>query len=157
MNKKILIIATFTLFADQIFKSVMSAFMKLNQSIEIIKNFFEIKYINNYGAAWGILEHQNILLIVVATIGLIIVYRYMYLFKKNTRNNIAFGLLIGGIVGNLIDRWIFGYVRDFFSFCIFNYDFPIFNFADIAVVFGVILLIIAILKGEDRIDKISSK
>ena len=61
----------------------------------------------------------------------------------------AFGFLIGGIVGNLIDRVMFGYVKDFFDFYIFNYNFPIFNFSDIAIVIGIILLIIAILRGEE--------
>ena len=73
----------------------------------------------------------------------------MYSFKQNKRNILAFGLLIGGIVGNLLDRIIFGYVRDFLDFYVFNYDFPVFNVSDMAIVAGIFLLIIAIVKGEE--------
>ena len=75
----------------------------------------------------------------------------MYNFKNNFRNNMAFGLLMGGIIGNLIDRLFLGYVRDFLAFRIFNYNYPVFNLADTFIVVGVILLIIAIIKGEDKI------
>ena len=87
----------------------------------------------------------------------IIIYRFMYVFNKNKRNSVAFGLLFGGISGNLIDRTLLGYVRDFLDFKIFNYNYPIFNIADCAVVIGVILLIIAIFKGEDKVENNSSK
>ena len=64
-------------------------------------------------------------------------------------NTLAFGLLIGGILGNLLDRLIFGYVKDFLHFYIFDYSFPIFNISDIAIVIGIFLIIIAVLKGEE--------
>lgn len=157
MNKKILLICIIALFFDQISKNIASVFLEVGESITIIKNFFNITYINNYGAAWSIFENQNILLIVLSLIALIIIYRYMYLFQKNRKNNIAFGLTLAGITGNLIDRTLFGYVRDFLDFNIFGYDYPVFNIADISVVVGVILLIIAIIKGEDKVGKSSSK
>lgn len=157
MNKKILIIFAITLFLDQLTKSLAQAFIKLNYSLVIIKNFFNLTYVNNYGAAWSILSNKNTLLIMISLISLVVIYRFMYVFNKNKRNNIAFGLLFGGIAGNLIDRWLLGYVRDFFDFKIFNYNYPIFNIADCAVVIGVILLIIAIFKGEDKINDNSSK
>ena len=69
----------------------------------------------------------------------------------------AFGLLLGGLSGNLIDRLFFGYVRDFLDFYIFGYDYPVFNIADICIVFGVILLIIAVLKGEDTNEDNSNR
>ncbi|MDE5889251.1 MAG: signal peptidase II, partial [Bacilli bacterium] len=62
----------------------------------------------------------------------------------------AFGLLYGGLAGNLIDRIISGYVIDFLDFYIFKYDFPVFNVADICIVLGVLLLIYATIKGEDE-------
>ena len=80
----------------------------------------------------------------------------MYLFKKNKRNDIAFGLLVGGLMGNLLYRILYVYVRDFFDFYIFGYDYTVFNIADIAIVIGVILLIVAIIKGEDSKNAISS-
>ena len=153
MNKKILIVFMITLFLDQISKAIVSSVMKLEESVVVIKNFFSITYINNYGAAWSLFTHKNVLLIILSIISLIVIYRFMYVFNKNKRNTIAFGLLFGGIMGNLIDRWLFGSVKDFLDFKIFNYDYPIFNVADIAVVLGVFLLIIAIIKGEDKIAK----
>ena len=157
MNKKILLICAIVLFLDQISKSIVAAFMKVGSTIVVIKKFFNITYINNNGAAWSILSNKNTFLIIFSIIAIIIIYRFMYLFKNNKRNNIAFGLILGGIIGNLIDRWLFGYVRDFLDFKIFGYNYPIFNIADTAVVIGVVLLIIAIIKGEDKVGKDSSK
>ena len=68
----------------------------------------------------------------------------------NTRNNIALSILLGGIAGNLADRLFLGYVRDFLDFRFGSYNFPIFNLADTFIVIGVILLIFAILKGEEK-------
>ena len=156
MNRKIMIVFLFTLFLDQITKSMIASWINVGKSIKIIKDFFYITYINNYGAAWSLFTDKNTFLIIISIIFVVIIYRFMYIFDKNRRNNIAFGLILGGIIGNLIDRWLFGYVRDFIDFKIFGYDYPVFNVADMAVVFGVILLIIAIIKGEDKVGKDSS-
>jgi len=150
MNKKILKYATIILMIDQVSKGLIGNLMKIGESRTIIKNVFNIHYINNYGAAWGILRDNSYLIIIFTIIAFVFIYRYMYTFAKNNRNNLAFGLLTGGIVGNLLDRVFLGYVRDFFDVYIFGYDFPVFNIADMAIVCGVVLLIVAILKGEDE-------
>ena len=149
MNKKILLISTIILALDQISKAIIDITVKLESSIPIIKNCFYLTYYHNEGAAWGIMNSKIPLLIILTFLVLIIIYRYMYSFKQNKRNILAFGLLIGGIVGNLLDRIIFGYVRDFLDFYIFGYNFPIFNVSDMAIVGGILLLIIAIFKGEE--------
>ena len=149
MNLKILIFATLILLIDQVTKVIVSSLIVLNTSVKVISNFFYLTYHHNYGAAWGILSKMNWLLIVASLIGIIVVYRYIRTFKENTRNSIAFGLLFGGISGNMIDRVFIGYVRDFLDFRIIN-NFPVFNVADMAIVIGVLLLIVAILKGEDN-------
>ncbi len=150
MSKKIYIISLIIFILDQITKSLISTYLKLNESIEIIKDFFYIRYINNKGASWGILENNRFLLIGLSIIAIIMIIRYSYSFKKTKLNTYGFGLLLGGILGNLSDRLIFGYVKDFLDFIIFRYDFPVFNIADISIVIGVVLLIISILKGEDK-------
>lgn len=150
MSKKIYIISLIIFILDQITKSLISTYLKLNKSIEIIKDFFYIRYINNKGASWGILENNRFLLIGLSIIAIIMIIRYSYSFKKTKLNTYGFGLLLGGILGNLSDRLIFGYVKDFLDFIIFRYDFPVFNIADISIVIGVVLLIISILKGEDK-------
>ncbi len=157
MSKKIYIISLIIFILDQITKSLISTYLKLNESIEIIKDFFYIRYINNKGASWGILENNRILLIGLSIIAIIMIIRYSYSFKKTKLNTYGFGLLLGGILGNLSDRLIFGYVKDFLDFIIFRYDFPVFNIADISIVIGVVLLIISILKGEDKSGSKSSR
>ena len=150
MSKKIYILAITIFIIDQISKSIISTYLKLNQSIEVIKDFFYLRYINNTGASWGILSNSKILLIILSLIAIIILIRYMYSFKETKLNYIGFGFLLGGILGNLSDRLLHGYVKDFLDFIIFNYDFPVFNIADIFIVLGVIILIISIIRGEDK-------
>lgn len=157
MSKKIYIISLIIFILDQISKSIISTYLKLNDSIEIIKDFFYIRYINNKGASWGILENNRFLLIFLSVIAIIIIIRYSYSFKKTKLNTYGFGLLLGGILGNLSDRIMFGYVKDFLDFIIFRYDFPVFNIADISIVVGVMLLIISIIKGEDKSGNKSSR
>lgn len=150
MSKKVYILTLVIFIIDQISKSIISTYLKLNESITVIKDFFYLRYINNTGASWGILSNSRILLIILSLLAIIILIRYMYSFKKTKLNLIGFGFLLGGILGNLSDRILFGYVRDFLDFIIFNYDFPIFNIADIFIVLGVIILIISIIRGEDK-------
>lgn len=150
MNKRILIIASIILFLDQLSKIMIETYLTLNDKISLIPNFFSITYTNNYGAAWSILNNKVYFLICITVIVLIIIYRYMNTFKENTRNIISFGLLFGGITGNLIDRLFLGYVRDFLAFKIFGYHFPVFNISDIAIFIGTALLTVAIIKGEDH-------
>ncbi len=150
MNKKIFLVAILSLLIDQISKIGIGIFLTFNEKKILIKNFFSLQLIQNYGAAWNILNNKVDFLILISLLAIFILYRYMYNFKHNKRNNLAFGLILGGVVGNLIDRVFLGYVRDFLAFKIINYDYPVFNFADVFIVIGVFLLIFAILKGEDR-------
>jgi signal peptidase II len=152
-TKKIIIISIIILIIDQISKIIISTFIPLNNSLNVIKNFFKLTYVNNEGAAFSILTNQRILLIMISFLALAFIIKNLKEFKVNPRNNIAFGLLIGGICGNLIDRLFLGYVRDFLDFKIFNYNFPVFNISDSAIFIGVVLIIIAIIKGEDHGSK----
>lgn len=150
MNRKIFIVAVISLFLDQITKILIGIFFALDERFVVIQNFFSFHFIENYGGAWSILNNKVDFLIIISILALFIVYRFMYSFKQNKRNNLAFGLILGGIVGNLIDRVFLGYVRDFLSFKLFSYQYPIFNLADTFIIIGVFLLIIAIIKGEDK-------
>jgi len=157
MNKKILIIAIITLIIDQITKIIAEYYLTLNNSLKLINKFFYLSLCHNEGVAWGLFKNQKIIIVIGTIVAIILLYHFMYCFKENKRNNLAFGLLIGGLAGNLIDRIIFGYVRDFLDFYIFNYDYPVFNIADTAIVIGVFLLIIAIFKGEDKNENNSKR
>ena len=90
--------------------------------------------------------HKNniILLILISLFILVHVYNVSFSFKSEKLTNLTFGLLYGGILGNLIDRVFYGYVRDFIK--IGNH--PIFNIPDIAIVIGIILLMFICIKGE---------
>ncbi|MBQ4032081.1 MAG: signal peptidase II [Bacilli bacterium] len=157
MNKKIIIIASIALIIDQISKIIATSYLKLNVGVKVIKNFFYLTLCHNEGAAWGLFSNARFIIIIGTVAAIILIYHYIYVFKENLRNNLAFGLLTGGLAGNLIDRIIFGYVRDFLDFYIFKYDYPIFNIADMCIVVGVFLLIISIIKGDDKHEDNSNR
>ena len=149
MKKKIIYLSFIVLIIDQISKILCDLYLKLNKPIPIIKGFFNINYVQNEGAAWNLFSGQRFILIIIGLVAIYVLYKFIKDFKENRRNTLAFSLLLGGILGNLLDRIFLGYVRDFLDFNIFGYNYPIFNISDICIVLGVILLIIASIKGED--------
>lgn len=157
MRKKIIILGLFLLLIDLITKYLIDVNFNLMETREVITNFFSITKVYNYGASWNILSGYRIPLIIITIIMLVALLYYETKFIVNTRNIMAFSLLYSGIIGNLIDRIFRGYIIDFLDFVIFGYDYPVFNFADICIVFGIILLIIAIIKKEDLKNEDSSK
>ncbi|HAB66128.1 MAG TPA: signal peptidase II [Firmicutes bacterium] len=157
MNKKILITAVIALIIDQLTKTLAELFLKLNVSFKVINKFFYFTLCHNEGAAFGLFSGSRIFIIVGTVIALLLLYHFTFCFKKNNRNNIAFGLIYGGLAGNFLDRIIFGYVIDFLDFYIFKLDYPVFNFADIAIVIGVILLVYATIRGEEVSENNSKK
>lgn len=149
--KKVYIIALISLIIDQIVKILVSNYLILGQTTKIINNFFYLTYVQNTGAAFSILIGYRYILIIITLIFLYYLYKYT---KKQTNSNklaiLSHGLLLGGIIGNLIDRIIYGYVIDYLDFMIFNYNFPIFNLADTFIVIGCIILVInSYAKGEN--------
>lgn len=153
MNKKIFFISVLVIIFDQVSKLVIENILNVGQSITIIKNFFSLTYINNYGAAFGIFKNSPIFLLFISVVALILIYSNSFNFKSNKKNDLAFGFITGGILGNIIDRLFLTYVRDFLSFKLFSWYAPVFNIADSAIFVGVILLIIAIIKGDDKHDR----
>lgn len=152
MNKKLKDVCFFSiifLVIDQAIKFYLSSKMILNQSTILIKNFLNLTYVHNTGAAFSLFEGNTWLLIligVLAVIGLII-----YISKLahiSDFDMFIYSLLLGGVLGNLIDRIVHGYVIDYISLNLFGYHFPIFNFADMCIVVSVILIFITALKGD---------
>lgn len=151
--KKILSISIVCLILDQLFKYIVVSNIDLYHGITIIPNFFSIFHIRNTGAAWSILEGNRILLIVMSLFALLVIYLFFIRNKElDYLESICYGILVGGILGNLSDRIIFGYVVDYLKFDIFNYHFPIFNFADICIVLSVVFMFIFLLRGEKKDD-----
>ena len=149
MRKKTLIISLLILFIDQISKIIMS---NLNINKILIPNFLSFKYAQNTGVAFSMLSNSRILILIISAILLIFVFSIMkkeYLNKNEIIYDIYFGLLVGGILGNFIDRLLRGYVIDFISLKLFKYYFPIFNIADLSITIGIIALIIIELKKRD--------
>lgn len=148
-----IIISIILLCIDQISKLLVVNLLTKTDSITIIKNFFYLTYINNDGAAFSILVGKRIFLILIAV--LVIVMLISYIKKNNIQNKlelVSLALIIGGSLGNLMDRVVRGYVIDFLDFKLFNYNFPIFNLADTFIVIGVILLLLKEIRKENNLD-----
>lgn len=135
------------LIADQAVKHLVRTTMVQGQSIPIIENIFHITYIENPGAAFGILANQRMLfLILTAVIVGVMIYLYFSLSNKKSLTAVSLGIVVSGAIGNFIDRFMQGTVTDFLDFRIW----PIFNIADIAICVGLALICyFIIIKGED--------
>ena len=133
--------------ADQLIKLWIRSNLAIGESLPEA-GFFRITHIHNTGAAFGLFQGQSFALIMVSFVGVVVILVYVLFFYRrfplpnNTLGRIALGLILGGTVGNLIDRLYFGYVTDFIY--VGNW-WPAFNIADSAVVVGVIILAYSLL------------
>ena len=148
MKKKPYIIAFFFFLVDLLSKQIIVQVLEENKSIKVINNFFYLTYTKNTGAAWSILENQRILLLIITVIVLFLINRFMNKENLGKLETLSFGMIIGGIVGNLFDRVFFQYVIDFLDFKIFGYNYPIFNLADTFIVIGIILMFVISIRKE---------
>lgn len=146
----ILIVSALALIGlDQFFKHLAVEYLKPIGSKVIIKNIFSLTYIQNDGAAFGLFAGNKFLLIWLTALVLLCLIIAVFLNKiKSNFLFISFILIIGGGIGNLIDRIFLGYVVDYLHITCIN--FAIFNFADCCVVIGTILLIIYFLFFDNK-------
>lgn len=156
--KKMTFISLFCLILDQLVKIIIVNLFSAHHGITIIPSFFSLMYVQNTGAAWSILDGNRLFLITTSILALIIIY---FIFIKNQELKkielIIYGILTGGILGNLFDRIFRGYVIDYLSFNIFGYKFPIFNLADIFIVCSVFIILILTLRGVKQDDSTSER
>ena len=155
--KKISIISLLIFFLDRITKIIITNNFELNIRNKIIDKFFYITNCHNEGAAFSIFSGSIFFLILITVLVIYLIYKKI---KSNSKMNnilsISYGLLLGGIVGNLFDRLFYGYVIDFLDFIILKYDFAIFNVADMAIVIGAIMVLI--FEGSEKnANKVSSR
>lgn len=138
----IIAIVAITIGVDQLTKYLVVTKMTLGQSIPLIDNFLYITSHRNEGAAWGILQGKMMFfyLITLIVVGVVMVWLTRLDFKKDKLLVIALALILGGALGNFIDRVSYQHVVDFIDTYIFGYDFPIFNVADSALCIGVVLM-----------------
>lgn len=132
---------------DQVSKLAAIRHLKGNVPYIIIENSFQLNYVENFGAAFGILQHKKILFIIITS--LVVICISLFLIRNQHALNrfmkVALGMLLGGAIGNLIDRIRLGYVVDFISVKLINkYDFPVFNVADVFIVVGTVLIVILV-------------
>lgn len=137
-------ISAVLIFLDQFTKNLAVAYLKGQESIVLWEGVFELRYLENRGAAFGILQEKQALFLILTTVVVLLII-YFYLFRlPNERRflwlNISAVLFFAGAIGNYIDRLMQGYVVDFFYFRLI--DFPIFNMADIYVTVAAVLLIV---------------
>lgn len=153
MKLKEFILLVLFLFIDQITKFIVSTNLNIYEPIVLIKNFFNITYAQNTGAAWSIFEGKTIVLTIVSfVVSCAMIY---WLFKnKNETKIVRFSvlLMLSGAIGNFIDRLLLGYVIDFLDFYIFGYDFPIFNIADSLLCIGVGILLLSTFFEKEKIN-----
>lgn len=153
-KSKIYIISLVLLILDQLVKIIIKSNFKLHEELELIPNFFSIHFLQNEGAAFSILQNKTYLLVLVALVCLIVMIYYIKKEKYFSKlSSISLGLILGGIMGNLIDRILYKKVIDYLSFTIITYSFPVFNIADIGITIGAILLIISYLLEEKSREK----
>jgi len=154
--KKISLISIAVFIIDRITKILITNNFSLNVRNKVIDKFFYITNCHNTGAAFSIFSGNILFLILITLIVMYLIYKSLK--NKNNISNllvISYGLLLGGIIGNLFDRIFYGYVIDFLDFVIFKFDFAVFNVADMAIVIGAIMLLI--FEGSDKnADRISS-
>jgi len=154
MLKKVPIISITIFLIDQIIKFIITANLNLYEEIIIIKDFFSLFYVQNFGAGFSILIGQRLFLILISLIALVAIIYYLYRNKDIKKyEKILYPVLIGGILGNLFDRIIFGYVIDYLSFNFFGYEYPVFNFADMAIVISIFGLLFFGIKDDFNENK----
>ena len=139
---------------DQLSKYWIEANRALYAHTEIIRNFFYIDYVKNTGAAWSIFSGKVPFLTAVSVIEMIVIAVILVRMhrKHETVYCVALSLMLGGAAGNLIDRVMLGYVRDFLHFYPLGYSFPVFNIADCGITIGMFIVILLMFL-EDRKEK----
>lgn len=130
--------------ADQIIKYMVRERFGLHESIPVVSGVFHLTYVRNTGAAWGIFGGWNAWLALLSIVMLVVIVCFRRaLLSEHVMQRIALGLMLGGIIGNLVDRIRLFYVVDFLDCFWGNSHFPAFNLADAAICSGVFLYILS--------------
>jgi signal peptidase II len=142
-NRRIAALAVAVLALDQVTKLLVLRFLGYAEEKVVIEGFFRFVHWGNTGAAWSMFRGNNELLAIVALLALLVLFLSRHRFDARTAvGQVAFGLIFGGIVGNLVDRLRIGHVVDFLYFYLERrgggeIGFPAFNVADSAICIGV--------------------
>ena len=130
----VLLLGLAVVLLDQATKYWIRSSFVYGESRPVIEGFFNLVYVRNDGAAWNILSGHGIILILISVAFLaFLIFHFRSFLREQLSHKVLFGLMVGGILGNLIDRIRFGWVTDFLDFQFGSYHYPSFNIADSAI------------------------
>lgn len=153
MKKKIYWLALLFFIIDLVSKQLVIRLIDLSEQIKIIPNFFSLTYVQNVGAAFSIFENQQVLILLITFFALFFINSFLVKQKISKWESFSYSMIIGGILGNLFDRIVYGYVIDFLDFNFGKYHYPVFNLADTFIVIGVGLLVICSILNDRKNKK----
>jgi signal peptidase II len=141
--------------ADQLTKALIIGWLPKESSSPIIPGFFEIYHAHNPGAAFGLFRgHPLLFFMIVSTLAVgFIIYSFVRLERTHLLLAASLSLILGGAIGNMLDRLRHGFVVDFLRFYLGDYSWPTFNVADIAIVFGVAAFAIDMVRTDARLRR----
>lgn len=149
----VLVFTVLVVVLDQITKLSVKAQFYLGESIEIFGDVLRFTYIQNPGMAFGIRFGGKLFFTIFASIASVIILIYLYRMRhERFQSRFSLALILGGAIGNLIDRFAYGEVIDFIDIGVENTRWPVFNIADSAVTVGMIILISLVLFERDKTE-----
>ena len=150
-NLKLILWTIIIVLTDQITKLMVSSSMNQGESFRVLGNVLQITYIKNPGMAFGIQIGNKIFFTIFALIASLVILIYLFRLKpENFLARFALASILGGAIGNLIDRFAYGEVIDFIYIKIIRW--PVFNVADVAVTIGMIFLIAFVIFDSKNVE-----
>jgi len=153
--RPMIIVAVLAICLDQLTKIIFRRVVAVRGTIKVVEGWFHITYAENTGMAFGMLRGWNPVFIIVGFVAIGFIFIYYRQFKSSRWMKISLGLLLGGALGNLTDRIIFGYVTDFLQFrwwFVHLRWWPSFNIADACVVAGAAMVILGMFERSKSVD-----
>ena len=157
MKQKYYAISLFVLLLDHLTKWAVRANMDLHSAIELVPNYLNLSYVRNSGVAFGLLADiesvwKPYILAAIAVVAVIVILVYSSRIPlTRTLLQVALAIILGGILGNFLDRIVHGFVVDFIEFHIYDsFHWPNFNVADSAITIGITLLLLDTIKNSER-------
>ena len=154
----LLIILVWIISVDQWTKYSVDKGLPLHHAVPVVKGFFNLTHVRNPGGAFGILGGEKggigSLLFVIVSLNAIGVILFFFFKTKEDEEilSLAFSLVLSGAIGNLLDRFRYGEVIDFFDFQISSFHWPAFNIADSAITVGIGLILLNLFRGVHKKD-----
>ena len=142
-----IVVIVASIFADQLTKQLVVNFLDREEPFYVIKGVFRFSYVENRGAAFGMLDDHRWVFMIISTVAIVGIIFYMWKFCRDSKLLcLGLSLIVGGGIGNMIDRVLLGYVIDFLDFCAFPKLWMwVFNIADACVCVGAAIVVLSLL------------